>query len=91
MDGAGRPIPLVYLLALLGGALCIAQAAVVVRAFPPVHPVTMNAVGMTVGAALLLALSALRGDRWTLPEQAETRSRWPAWSSAVRLGRFCST
>jgi drug/metabolite transporter (DMT)-like permease len=56
------PIPLVYLLALLGGALCISQAAVVVRAFPPVHPVTMNAVGMAVGAVLLLALSALRGD-----------------------------
>ena len=72
LDG---PIPLVYLLALLGGALRIGQAAVVVRAFPPVHPVTMNAVGMTVGAALLLALSALRGDHWTLPKQAETRFR----------------
>src|SRR3954454_9185509 len=36
LDG---PIPLVYLLALLGGAVCISQAAIVVRAFPPVHPV----------------------------------------------------
>jgi drug/metabolite transporter (DMT)-like permease len=70
LDG---PIPLVYLLALLGGAVCISQAAIVVRAFPPVHPVTMNAVGMTVGAVLLLAFSALRGDHWTLPKQAETR------------------
>lgn len=67
------PIPLVYLLALLGGALCISQAAVVVRAFPPVHPVTMNAVGMTVGAVLLLTLSAVRGDHWTLPHKAETQ------------------
>jgi hypothetical protein len=41
--------------ALLAVAVCIAQAAVLVRRFPAVHPVTMNAVGMTTGAALLLA------------------------------------
>jgi drug/metabolite transporter (DMT)-like permease len=67
------PIPVAYLLAMVGAALCVALAAVVVRAFPPVHPVTMNAVGMTVGAGLLLAGSALRGDRWVLPQSAETR------------------
>jgi drug/metabolite transporter (DMT)-like permease len=32
-------IPLVSVLAFLGSAVCFAQAAVVVRRFPPVHPV----------------------------------------------------
>jgi len=67
------PTPIVYVLAVIGGGLCIAQAAVVVRGFPPVHPVTMNAVGMTVGAGLLLAVSALHGDTWTLPRHTDTR------------------
>jgi hypothetical protein len=56
-----------YLLAAIGRALCLAQAAVLVRGVPPVHPVTMNAIGMNaigmiVGAALLLAGSALTGN-----------------------------
>jgi drug/metabolite transporter (DMT)-like permease len=33
----------------------------------------MNAIGMTVGAGLLLAMSALHGDTWTLPRQTDTR------------------
>ncbi len=48
-------VPLVSLLAAVGGALCVAQAAVLVRRFPRVHPVTMNAVGMATGGVLLLA------------------------------------
>jgi drug/metabolite transporter (DMT)-like permease len=79
----GGPVPLPYLLAAIGSACCLAQAAVVVRGFPPVHPVTMNAVGMTVGAALLLVGSALRGDAWTLPERAET---WAAIGYLILAG-----
>ena len=37
-------VPLGSLLAAVASALCIAQAAVLVRRFPAVHPVTMNAV-----------------------------------------------
>src|SRR3954453_10406391 len=54
-------LPLPSLLAALGSALCIAQAPVLVRRFPPVHPVTMNAVAMTAGAAVLIAGSVLTG------------------------------
>jgi drug/metabolite transporter (DMT)-like permease len=66
-------IPVVYLLALIGGVVCSAQATVLVRRFPPVHPVTMTAMSMTVGAGLLLAGSALAGDDWALPQLAATR------------------
>jgi len=66
------PVPLPYLLAAVGSAFCLAQAAVLVRGFPPVHPITMNAVGMAVGGALLLIGSAIAGDHWTLPQRSQT-------------------
>jgi drug/metabolite transporter (DMT)-like permease len=54
-------VPLGSLLAAVASAVCIAQAAVLVRRFPAVHPVSMNAVGMTTGAVLLVAGSVLAG------------------------------
>lgn len=76
-------VPLLSLLALLGGALCLAQAAIVVRHFPPVHPVTMNAVGMATGAALLIPGSLLAREPIVLPERAET---WAAVAYLVAIG-----
>ena len=76
-------IPLVSVLASLGSAVCFAQAAVVVRRFPPVHPVAMNAVAMTAGAGLLLAASAIAGETWTLPALAPT---WTALAYLVVVG-----
>jgi drug/metabolite transporter (DMT)-like permease len=66
-------IPVIYLLALIGGVICSAQATVLIRRFPPVHPVTTTATAMTVGAALLLVFSALAGDDWVWPRLAPTR------------------
>jgi drug/metabolite transporter (DMT)-like permease len=76
-------VPLPSLLAAIGSVLCFAQAALLVRRFPPVHPVTMNAAGMAVGAALLLAASAVAGEQWRLPSQAET---WFAVAYLVVVG-----
>jgi drug/metabolite transporter (DMT)-like permease len=76
-------VPLLSVLAAVGGALCFAQAAVLVRWFPPVHPVTMNAVGMTTGAALLLIASLIAGDSMALPDRGET---WAALAYLVVVG-----
>lgn len=76
-------VPLRSVLAAIGGALCFAQAAVLVRRFPPVHPVTMNAVGMTAGAALLLAASAVAGETVELPQRSAT---WIALAYVVAVG-----
>ena len=76
-------IPLPSLLAVLGGAVCFAQALVLVRRYPHVHPVTMNAVGMTAGAAVLLAASLVLGEPRTLPERAET---WVALGYLAVIG-----
>src|SRR5829696_3502280 len=76
-------LPVLSLLAALGSALCIAQATVVVRRFPPVHPVTMNAVAMTAGAAVLLAGSVLAGESLVVPQRAAT---WVALTYLVLVG-----
>ena len=54
-----------------------------VRHFPPVHPVTLNAVGMATGAAILVPLSALVGESVVLPERGAT---WLAIAYLVGIG-----
>jgi drug/metabolite transporter (DMT)-like permease len=79
----GEPVPLLSLLALVGSALCFAQAAIVVRRSPPVHPVIMNALGMTAGAVLLVGASLIAGRPFDLPERPET---WAALGYIVVIG-----
>jgi drug/metabolite transporter (DMT)-like permease len=76
-------VPLLSVLAALASALCFAQAAVLVRRLPPVHPVTMNAVGMPAGTIVLLVVAVLAGDTLELPESTET---WSAVLYLVTLG-----
>ncbi|HZB35730.1 MAG TPA: EamA family transporter [Gaiellaceae bacterium] len=76
-------VPALSLLAVLGGALCFAQAAVLVRHFPPAHPITMNAVGMATGAVLLLAGSLVARETIQLPDRSET---WLAIGYLVPVG-----
>lgn len=76
-------VPLHSVLAAVGSAFCFAQGAVLVRRFPPVHPVTMNAVGMAAAAALLFTGSALTGESRALPAAVET---WVAVSYLVVVG-----
>jgi drug/metabolite transporter (DMT)-like permease len=76
-------VPLVSLLAAIGSALCFAQAAVLVRRFPPLHPVTINALGMTTGGALLVLGSVVADEPIALPERAAT---WAAIAYLVGVG-----
>jgi drug/metabolite transporter (DMT)-like permease len=82
-DPLGESVPLLAVLALLASAVCFAQAAVFSRRFPPVHPVATNAVGMVVGAAILLGASALFRETWELPDQ---RATWLAVGYVVVVG-----
>lgn len=76
-------VPILSVLAGLGGAVCFAESAVLVRVLPPVHPVTMNAVGMSAGAGALLLGAALIGESFVLPDDAST---WAALVYLVTLG-----
>jgi drug/metabolite transporter (DMT)-like permease len=69
--GAG-PISLIGLLAMLAAALTAAEAAIVAKRFPPVPPLMMNAVGMTIGAAVLLGLSFGAGETHPVPREPAT-------------------
>jgi drug/metabolite transporter (DMT)-like permease len=76
-------VPLLSLLAAVGSVLCFAQGTVLVRRFPPVHPVTMNAVGMAMGALVLIAASVLLGEPLEPPQRAAT---WAAIGYLVAVG-----
>lgn len=76
-------VPPASLAALVGSALCFAEAAVLVRRFPPVHPVAMNAVGMATGAAVLIAGAILVGEPIELPERLAT---WVALGYVAPIG-----
>ena len=62
----------ISLLAILGSVLCFGEALVLIRLFPPVHAVALNAVGMGSGAAALLAASVLLGEPQVLPRLPAT-------------------
>jgi drug/metabolite transporter (DMT)-like permease len=76
-------VPVLSVFALLGASLCFAEGAILVRRFPPVHAVTMNAVGMTTGATILLLGSILAGETIEVPRRAAT---WAAVSYLVAVG-----
>jgi len=60
------------LLALLGAALSIAQAAVTIKRFPRVHPVVENAIAMGLGGLFLLLLSFALGETRAIPTEPVT-------------------
>jgi drug/metabolite transporter (DMT)-like permease len=79
----GVSVPIVSILAAMGSAVCFAQASITVRRFPTVHPVTLNAVGMTVGATFLALLTLATGNEIALPKEPET---WAAFAYMVVVG-----
>ena len=76
-------VPVLAFAAALGSVVCFGEAAVVVRSFPPVHPIMMNAVAMAVGAAALLTISAVAQESWTVPVRRQT---WIALGYLVIAG-----
>ncbi|HEX9633982.1 MAG TPA: EamA family transporter [Candidatus Limnocylindria bacterium] len=74
-------VPILSLAALLAGAASLAQSSVVAKRFPPGDPVPANAIGMTLGGLLLLAVAILTGERLGAPVAAEA---W--WAMAYLIG-----
>ena len=67
----GAGVPTAALLAMIGASLCAAQSLIFGKRLAANHPAATNAVGMTVGAVLLLAISATLREAWTIPVGAE--------------------
>ncbi len=62
-------VPIVSIGALLLSTLGASQAGITIKRFPPMNPLAMNAVAMTVGAPILFALSLVGQERWTTPSE----------------------
>jgi drug/metabolite transporter (DMT)-like permease len=67
------------LLLMLGAALSAAESSIVLKKYPTGHPMATNAVAMSFGGALLLALSLVHGEHWSLPATSTT------WASLIYL------
>ena len=66
-------------LLMVGAAFSAAESSVVVKKFPTGHPMATNAVAMGFGGLLLLILSALFGEHWSIPAGFVT------WASLIYL------
>lgn len=64
---AGSGIPLTHIAAMLGFVACLAGGLVIAKAARDVSPAALNAIGMLVGAAVLLLTSAALGESRSLP------------------------
>jgi drug/metabolite transporter (DMT)-like permease len=73
---------------LLGlAALCASESVVVSKLAGRHHPVAMNFVGMSVGAAVLLVVAGLAGESFALPADGETQLA-VAYLVAATVGLF---
>lgn len=63
----------VSLVVLLVGALSASESVVISKRAGRLHPVAMNFVAMTAGAAALLVASVVAGERLALPAEGETQ------------------
>jgi drug/metabolite transporter (DMT)-like permease len=71
-DRLGAAAPAVSMLAILGAAVCMSAANVVVKRFPKCHPEANNAIAMGVGAATLALLSFISGEAHPVPAATQT-------------------
>jgi drug/metabolite transporter (DMT)-like permease len=64
-------VPVTALLALVGATVAAGMGIILGKEISRHHPAMTNAVGMTVGASLLLVVSMAAGEDWALPRQPE--------------------
>ncbi len=81
--GVDKGVPVGSLLAILAASVCAAEGAVVVKGFPPVHAATRNAIGMVVGALMLLVLMPFFDESFGLPVEIST---WLAQAYLILFG-----
>ena len=75
--------PVLAVAAAFASVVCFAEAAVLLRRFPPVAPIMTNAIAMGVGSAVLLAASIASHESWTIPSR---RATWIALAYLVVVG-----
>ncbi|HSB65125.1 MAG TPA: DMT family transporter [Anaerolineales bacterium] len=79
----GAKAPLLPMLAVVGAAACFAESNIVIKAFPQSHPITTNAIALSVGSVLLFILSAIWHETPHMPTLATT---WAALIFLIIIG-----
>lgn len=69
----------VSVLAVVVAAAAAAESGIVLKLLSSAHPVVTNAIGMSVGAVLLLLLSLLAGESWHAPTSPSV------WTAVIYL------
>lgn len=72
-----------YVIAAVVAVLSIAESSVVIKGFPKTHPMSTNAVAMSVGALFLVIAALAFGQTWALPSSARV---WGALIYLVVVG-----
>lgn len=76
-------VPILSLLSLIFGAICISESSIIAKGFPKNNPITTNAIGMFTGAIILFVISLLWHEPRNLPVKAVT---WIALIFLILLG-----
>ena len=66
-------LPISALAAMIAAALAVGESIIISKRISANHPAMTNAVGMVVATPMLFGLSALAGESWVAPVQAEAR------------------
>lgn len=80
----GARAPLLPMLAVVAAAACFAESTIIIKAFPQSHPITTNAIALSVGSVLLFILSALWRETPHMPTLPAT------WAALIFLILFGS-
>jgi drug/metabolite transporter (DMT)-like permease len=83
----GSGAPLLRLLAGILAAACFAESTVLFKTFPQTHPITTNAVAMSIGAAMLLLFSWIAREAPRLPTMPAT---WLAVGYLIFFGSIAT-
>ena len=79
----GGDLELSYVVAAVLAVIGIGESSVVIKGFPEAHPMSANAVGMSIGAVFLVIASLLFHQEWALPATGRT---WAALVYLVIIG-----
>jgi drug/metabolite transporter (DMT)-like permease len=82
-DQVSLHVPILSLGLLGAAATCQAESGIVVKRFPPGDPVVANAIGMLLGAGMLVAVAVVTGETMVLPSRPET---WIAMAYLIGPG-----
>jgi drug/metabolite transporter (DMT)-like permease len=79
----GSTLPLIPLLALVAGVMVMSEGTVLYKSYPSSEPLAVNALALSIGAAILLLISLVSGETWSLPA---TQTTWIAYGYLVLGG-----